>query len=139
VRTQAALLQEQAAAAQQATVMTGAIVRQYQIADGVCQAWQRASADTAAAAAEERIPPVALLVHELSEHRPDGVWLRRIEIDGSRMELQGGATGQATLDTYLQQLSRSPYLDSIRLTTCQQADDAGRAYEFAVVAQVKRG
>jgi type IV pilus assembly protein PilN len=86
---------------------------------------------------KKQIVPLVLL-DEVSQRLPKGVWLMKITDKGGRVSVEGYAYTNSDLVTYVQNLKQSRHFIDVTLVESRQANiDAYAVYKFKMTFKVK--
>ncbi len=86
---------------------------------------------------KNQIAPLILL-DEVSEKLPKGVWLTRLTDNGGLISIEGFAHSNYDLVGYIQSLKGSEHLENVMLTESRQAEVEGvSVYKFKLTFKVK--
>jgi Tfp pilus assembly protein PilN len=79
-----------------------------------------------------------ILLDEVSERLPKGVWLTQLEDEGGTVSIQGFAFTNSDLVSYVQNLKNSKYLSEVMLIESRQTDLEGFSiYKFNLTFKIK--
>jgi Tfp pilus assembly protein PilN len=137
LRARGASLGEEATVRLRSVRAISGTVRHLQNACETHRAWRRASVKAEGIAAGRRLPPLPLMIHEAGRLRPEGVWLKRLDVDGATLKISGVALAEDAVNAYLERMAESHYVDYVTLGALRRAGDGVTPwFEFKIVGRV---
>ena len=78
------------------------------------------------------------MMDELATHTPDRVWLRRLEVSGAHVKLEGKSLDNEIVAAFMTQLTNSPYFGNVELTSTELESQGGfKLHNFQVTATME--